>query len=265
MKLTTRAPICHSNQLTGPPASITKIDNQTFGPLMRHQAPSFSFPKPKLSTPRSFRKGSRGKWPPPFCPPPWKLLVSTSVRDLELVTSRLGLWPESQPPTTNPQTQAADPLPQGSQSQVLGPPASVTSKQVSLTTLTPGPAVETGWSDHSPRRAVSPGNTGSWINKLNALCHPQVGIGTLALHPRSPRPGQVHPWLPPWRRSGGSPFLPSGGSQWKCAPGDWEQSGPRHPSPLMFPFGRKCGGHPCLLSPTQLRRRSVAKRPPSSS
>lgn len=57
---------------------------------------------------------------------------------------------------------------------------------------------------HEDRQAVRPQASGSWQRRRGPPTWPLIAASA-ARHPpfRSPRPGPVAPWRPPWRRSGG--------------------------------------------------------------
>ena len=92
-----------------------------FWSLDKTPSPQFLFPKTKTLNPKVIQEGIEGEVVPQFCPSPWKLLVSTSVRDLELVTSRQasGLSLSLPPPTPRPRL--LTPCPRDLSLRSLGP------------------------------------------------------------------------------------------------------------------------------------------------
>lgn len=57
---------------------------------------------------------------------------------------------------------------------------------------------------HEDRQAVRPQASGSWQRRRGPPTWPLIAASAARQPPfRSPRPGPVAPWRPPWRRSGG--------------------------------------------------------------
>lgn len=72
----------------------------------------------------------------------------------------------------------------------------------------PGRAPHSTTPRHEDRQAVRPQASGSWQRRRGPPTWPLIAASA-ARHPpfRSPRPGPVAPWRPPWRRSGGGGWL----------------------------------------------------------